>query len=78
MHMHHIGALPLFQFSVHNVAKYVRGENVDKDKLATGVVVAVLGEEGEPGKFYVKQMFYSAPGEPQPQRPLPEKGRYFV
>ena len=51
---------------------------MDKDKLATGVVVAVLGEEREPGKFYVKQMFYSSPGEPQPQRPLPEKGRYLV
>ena len=45
--------------------------------MATGVVVAVLGTEKDPGKFDVVQIFYAAPGEPQPQRPLPEKGRYF-
>ena len=45
--------------------------------MATGVVVAVLGTEKDPGKFDVARIFYAAPGEPQPERPLPEKGRYF-
>ena len=46
--------------------------------MATGVVVAVLGKEKDPGKFDVARIFYAAPGEPQPERPLPEKGRYFT
>ena len=62
----------------HNVTQYVRGENVETDLMATGVVVAVLGTEKDPGKFDVVRIFYAAPGDPQPQRPLPEKGRYFT
>ena len=46
--------------------------------MATGVVVAVLGTEKDPGKFDVARIFYAAPGEPQPERPLPEKGGYFT
>ena len=33
----------------------LRGENVDTDKMATEVVVAVLGTEKDPGKFDVVQ-----------------------
>ena len=46
--------------------------------MATGVVVAVLGTEKDPGKFDVARIFYAAPGEPQPERPLPEKGCFFT
>ena len=46
--------------------------------MSTGVVVAVLGTEKDPGKFDVARIFYAAPGELQPERPLPEKGGYFT
>lgn len=49
--------------------------NVDKDKMATGVVVGVLGREKESGKFEVTEMFFAAVA-PQPERPIPEKERF--